>query len=435
MRAGRVPGVSAAAFAQALLLAFSTGGGTALADTFQVPGDFDTIQQAIDGVADGDTIHVAPGIYAENLTVRGKHVFLESDFVTTGERADIDATVIDGGNGSFVLEVHADTGSAATLRGFTLRNADDGITPRNPITFRDGRITGTQDGIDFEDGSVGVILDSVFDGNGDDGLDLDDRSAVRIAGCVIADNGQDGIEIRLQDFAGDPIEVIIEDNWIVDNGEDGIQLIDYGGLTPRTFIFERNVFVDNVAAAIGMMCAENTDENFEGCPIPEPVLIANNTFVRNSHAVSGGVNVTAVNNLFLDQAVLGVKNVTGGSFVAYSLFWGNGADAQDSNVDDATTTREDPRLLETFELAENSPAIDAGAASFVHGAFAFELDPSEYSGSAPDLGAVEFVPEPAARLARLTALACAALCARRRARPRGPREAVPPGARPAASSR
>jgi hypothetical protein len=416
MSCGRPPRALEAVLSPLLSLAI---GGAASADTLRVPADLPTIQLAIDAADDGDTIRVAPDVYFENLVVSGKHVTLESDFVVTGDRADVDATVIDGGGGDFVLQLASAAGSEATLHGITLRNAEDGITPNNPITFVNGRITNTSDGIDFEDGSVGVILGSRFDGNADDGLDLDDKVSARIAGNRIVNNGQDGIEIRLQDFDGDPVEVIVEDNWIAGNAEDGIQLIDYGGLTARTFIIERNRFADNGAAALGMMCDKNTDENFEGCPIPEPVLLANNTFVRNDHGVTGGASVTALNNLFVDHTVLAIKNVSGESLVAYSLFWGNGQDVGNSSVDAGTTLNEDPLLLDTLELAEGSPAIDAGTASHEHGAFLFELDPSEFSGAAPDLGAIEFVPEPESLLLQVVSVACVALrAARSRSRAR-----------------
>jgi hypothetical protein len=379
----------------------------------RVPADFPTIQQAIDAADDGDPIRIARGVYPENLVVSGKHVILESEYVVTGDPADVAATIIDGNGGAFVLQVAVAAGSKATLRGLTLRNAEDGITSNNPITFENGRITDTADGIDFEDGSVAVILDSRFDQNSDDGLDLDDKVSAWIAGNRIENNGQDGIEIRLQPFDGDPVEIRIEGNWIEANGEDGIQLIDYGALTGRTFYIERNIFADNQAAALGMMCDKETNENFEACPIPEPVLLANNTFSGNDHGVSGGASVTALNNLFVDHTVLGIKQVSGDSLTAYSLFWNNGEDQAGSNVDFGSTVAEDPLLLDDFALDDGSPAIDAGTASYAHGAFVFELDASEFSGTAPDIGAIEFVPEAELLLLQLAALVCVALLAAR----------------------
>ena len=107
--------------------------------------------------------------------------------------------------------------------------------------------------------------------------------------------------------------------------------------------------------------------------------------------------------------MLGIKNVSGDSLVAYSLFWGNGQNVGNSNVDAGTTLNQDPLLLDSLKLAEGSPAIDAGTASYEHGAFVFELDASEFSGAAPDLGAIEFVPEPGLPMLRGFALGCVVL--------------------------
>ena len=62
----------------------------ATAATLQVPGDFSTVQAAIDAAADGDVIHLAPGVYPENLSlVVPKSVTLQSDFVVSGDPEDI----------------------------------------------------------------------------------------------------------------------------------------------------------------------------------------------------------------------------------------------------------------------------------------------------------------------------------------------------------
>ena len=43
----------------------------AVADTFRVPGDSDTIQGAVDLAQPGDTVAVAKGVYAENVVLDG----------------------------------------------------------------------------------------------------------------------------------------------------------------------------------------------------------------------------------------------------------------------------------------------------------------------------------------------------------------------------
>ena len=88
-----------------------------------------------------------------------------------------------------------------------------------------------------------------------------------------------------------------------------------------------------------------------------------------------------------------------------------------SNIDDAHNVFEDPLLTPEFELMEGSPAIDAGTAFFeVGGEVVLDLEDSEFDGLAPDLGAIEFVPEPGSLLAHLAATATVAILACRRGR-------------------
>jgi hypothetical protein len=431
--------LASALCASPLLLVLTIFTARATAATLEVPGQFSTIQAAIDAASDGDVIHVAPGVYTENLDIQDVSVTLNSNFIRTGDPDDIANTIIDGGGGDFGISVVADVVVAdveVTIDGFTIRNADDGILtlgkPGGPavvLFFLNGRITDTSDGIDFELNTRGAVRDSVFFENGDDAIDLDHKAEITIERNVIIDNDDDGIEIRLHDVV-DPFEegevhnIVIRDNLIMGNGEDGIQFINYpagvpgGVLTPRTFHIERNIIANNAMAGIGMMDETVTVENFEAAPIPEAVFLFNNTFVGNSHGLSGGANVTAVNNLIVDHQVLGIKNASGDSIVSYTLFFGNGENYVGSNIVEPTLF-DDPLLAPDFELMEGSPAIDAGTDFFeVDGEVVLDLEDSEFDGVAPDLGAIEFVPEPGSLLAHAAAMATVAILACRRGRRR-----------------
>lgn len=92
------------------------------ADTIDVPGDFPTIQAAIDASSDGDEIAVAPGIYgssADNVVdMKGRAVRL---YATDGP----DVTIIDGNDGTVrrrgILCQSGET-NATVIEGFTIRN-------------------------------------------------------------------------------------------------------------------------------------------------------------------------------------------------------------------------------------------------------------------------------------------------------------------------
>jgi len=50
-----------------------------------VPGDFPTIQAAIDASSDGDTVLVSEGTYMENIRYRGKAIVVGSLYLIDGE--------------------------------------------------------------------------------------------------------------------------------------------------------------------------------------------------------------------------------------------------------------------------------------------------------------------------------------------------------------
>lgn len=367
-----------------------------------VPGQYPTIQGAIDAAASGDEIELAPGVYPEAVTVAGKTLSIRSRFAATGDPADIDATVIEA-TGADVLTTLA--GARVYVRGVTLRNglAAARIQAGTHLELVDSRVLRTGDGISLEGGSsasapltTAVVRRCLIEGSGDDGIDSDNKSELRVEDSEIRGNGDDGIEIRLHANAfeaGQTITHVLLRNRITGNGEDGLQLIDYPGLSPRAFRIERNVFADNAMAGIGMMCDGNTIESFEGCPIPEPVRLVNNSFVDNDHGLTGGADLVGVNNLFARNATLGAKNVAGASELVASLFHGNGTDHAGSQVDPGSTLLADPLLDASDRLQDGSPAIDAGLAFYERaGEVIVDLAPAAYEGAAPDRGALEWAP-------------------------------------------
>jgi len=357
--------------------------------TITVPGDFRSIQAAHDAARSGDTVLVAPGTYVGQITIR-KAITLESHYGPTGDEQFIATTVLDGAGAAFVIEIPRGAESGATIRGFTIENADDGITPRAPFNLLHSLVRNTSDGVDYEDGSGGLVAFCTFEHNSDDGLDLDDAVALVVADNVIRNNDDDGIEIRLQRHDGPTLDITITRNRIHGNGEDGIQLIHYDVPTNRFFEITHNYIYDNVDAGIGMMDQATTTEDFRAASIPETIYVLNNTFARNSHGITGGDNTVVLNNLFLGHPVIAVKNVDAGSALAFNLFFNNGTDHAGSNVDVGSSVFADPRLGAMLEVLAGSPAIDAGTARYVwSGVTVLELPAGAYVGAAPDVGAFE----------------------------------------------
>ncbi|MBK8229063.1 MAG: hypothetical protein IPK72_00475 [Candidatus Eisenbacteria bacterium] len=116
---------------------------TTTASRLLVPTDHPTIQQAVDHAEDGDTVLVAPGVYHENVRIRGKAVALVSHFVFDDDPEIIAQTVIDGSSPS-----HPDSGSTvffggvntpgAALCGFTIRGGNGTKFNAEGTTLREG---------------------------------------------------------------------------------------------------------------------------------------------------------------------------------------------------------------------------------------------------------------------------------------------------------
>ena len=96
------------------LLVFCASAGAGI---ITVPGDYDTIQGAINAAQDGDEVVVSPGTYFENINFIGRDITVRS--IDPLDPTVVDSTIIDGQLLSSVVVM-----DRGTLSGFTIRNGN-----------------------------------------------------------------------------------------------------------------------------------------------------------------------------------------------------------------------------------------------------------------------------------------------------------------------
>ena len=140
---------------------------------WNVPGDFPTIQEAIDASSDGDEILVMPGTYmgtgVEVVNLLGKAVWLHSS-------GGPDVTIIDGETTRRVLLCHSGEDINTTIEGFTITNGspssgDDAggmwnyMTSPRVVNCRFINNTGTHGGAVRNHSSSPTFEDCTFENN------------------------------------------------------------------------------------------------------------------------------------------------------------------------------------------------------------------------------------------------------------------------------
>jgi Right handed beta helix region len=396
--------------AQAVAILDLQGGGNLI----NVPGDYTTIQAAINAAATGDIIQVRPGVYYENLTITKPISLVAASFDPVDPTRN--NTVIDGGAKAATITIPEGLPQMPVIHGFVIRNSTDGILAYSEFISEYNYLYAANNLTSYQKGSGGVNRNNVYFRASNNAIRLDNMDRpLLIENNRIMYNTDDGIEISLQKatapFATAMID--IRNNMILGNGGDGIQVIQHPGNPPdsnRRFMIAGNLIANNRKAGLGFMPNANTIEDYSAAGLAEAVRVFNNTFYGNDLGISGGGNLVTFNNIIANSATRGAWRVQepqgGRAIVAYTLFHNNRIHMDQSHLGVSIILDVDP----LFEAAPNagpdggwgtidddfsglvlradSPAIDKGVTQFV--ANNGELIPptpiTVFTGVAPDLG-------------------------------------------------
>jgi serine protease len=328
----------------------TVGPGRAFAATIHVPGDYPTIQQALDASVAGDMVLVDPGTYGENLDFHGKNVLLAG----TGGAG---VTILDAPGGTGVL-----LGPGGIFQGFTVTGAVNSFGAGIAVSG-----TGT------------VVRNDIFDGNIESGGGY---------GAAIGGNS-----------ASPTINANVFRNNSCDEQFLSGVVAFINSSSPR---ITNNIFEHNPCRGINMTLPEGTAP-----------LVANNTFVDNPAGirvdarVDTGLQVYRNNIVWGNDVGLLVDFLIPGNEPTWenNLVYGNGsnysgiADQTGSNGNISVPPRLKDPVNGDYHLRRSSPAIDAGTiVSGLRKDFDGSPRPVDGNGNGTaefDIGAFEFQPPPA----------------------------------------
>ncbi|MCH8822221.1 MAG: hypothetical protein IH984_01820 [Planctomycetes bacterium] len=339
-------------------ISFCLIGGTApaAADILHVPGDYPTIQEAIDTAVDGDEVEVHPGTYNETINFLGKAIRVYS---TDGP----DVTIIDAQQTGTVVTCFSAEGPDTVLDGFTIT----------------GGISGNGGGMRNINSSP-TVINCTFSGNsagGGGGMYNVGGSSPTVSDCSFSQNtAADGWGGGMLNTHGaSPIVTNCTFSGNTANFGGGMFSGDYkGGAFPTV---TNCTFVGNSAdVGGGGMCNDFSSSTVTNCTFTGntagsvgggmynsyySTTVTNCTFSGNSAGDGGGMaNVdgsdATVTNCILWGDSPNEFSGSGTSTVGYSNV--QGGFTGDGNID-ADPLFVDPGIGD-YRLSSGSPAIDAG---------------------------------------------------------------------------
>ncbi|UCD22177.1 MAG: hypothetical protein JSW22_00620 [Chloroflexota bacterium] len=290
------------------------------ADTIEVPGDYATIQEAIDAASAGDTVIVAAGLYEVNVEI-------DKSLTLKGAQAGVDArnrsgpeTIIEPDEGTGI-RIITDEDQRVVVDGFTVRNAEHGIATPEPtmaddITVRNVRILNPDE---FGISPTFTITTTVEYCYVEGAVQAINAGALVPFEPTVATFSNNEIVDSQFGFTGYLKDSFIEGNLVRDFATGGVGI---GGQLINTEIRDNTIRGYVQGAAL-------TFEEHYGRDLSENVNVEGNTFTRNEYGIyvfdtQTTLTGIAVNfNNIADNSRYGVWNKGGETLDATKNWWGS----------------------------------------------------------------------------------------------------------------
>jgi nitrous oxidase accessory protein NosD len=288
-----------------------------------VPGDYNTIQEAIDSASDGYTIMVAAGTYEENVVIDKSLTLKGAQTGVDARNRSVPETIIEPDEEAIGISILTAADRVIVIDGLTVQGGGHGIaTPEfglmaADITVKNVRVLHSSDfGISLTF-TTGVVVEYCYV---EDVIVAINAGAVLPAPPTVAtfrNNEVVNSEFGITGYLGDSL---VEGNLIRDFANEGI------GISAQ---FVNTKIRNNTVTGYVNGAAMTFEKSHHDRPISENVTVEGNTFTENLHGIYVFPDQTELKGITVNfnniagNSWRGIRNNGGQTLNATKNWWGD----------------------------------------------------------------------------------------------------------------